>query len=153
MSAYITQLTEQEFQKQTHPDEHDLSVKFQESLFKQKLTFSLPMKKQAMRYCQKLIENNLSSLLVKGTYCFTVWVQETNSLNISTTNKSSTDNNINSSTASVSVETAPKVPTKKITKTYRGQTYEVEIPDYSGIKNIAENNQKSRRKYRGQYID
>jgi hypothetical protein len=42
---------------------------------------------------------------------------------------------------------------KKVTKVYRGQTYELEIPDYSVAPQETQNQSKSRRKYRGQYID
>ena len=153
MSAYITQLTEQEFDQQTHSNENNLSVKFQESLFKQGLTFSLPMKRQAMRYCQKLIEKNISSLLVKGTYCFTVWVQEHNSHHSSQQNNWSTQQQSNSFQASSTIDNPHQVGRKKITKTYRGQTYEVEVPDYSAIENVLQNQSKPRKKYRGQYID
>ena len=48
-----------------------------------------------------------------------------------------------------------KLPTKKVIRRYRGQVYEEEVIDYAKVKQLGLNlnKQKTRKKYRGQYID
>ena len=148
MSTHITELTEQEFRKQALLSKDNSSAMFDNNSYKQGLTFSIPMKHKALKYCQKLVENNLSSVLVQGTYCFTVWVKkEDNDASIEQSSIQQTP------MAFAPQNVTQEVPRKKITRVYRGQTYEVEIPDYSAIQQSPLNKPKARRKYRGQYID
>lgn len=148
MSAYIKELTEQEFRQQALVSKDNSSAMFENKSYKQGLTFSIPMKRKALKYCQKLIEKNLSSFLVQGTYCFTVWIEK-EERNVSTIEQPNVQH---SSVVSAPQNIAQKVPTKKITRVYRGQTYEVEIADYDNVQPL-QNKPKARRKYRGQYID
>lgn len=149
MSTHITELTEQEFRKQALLSKDNSSAMFDNNSYKQGLTFSIPMKHKALKYCQKLVENNLSSVLVQGTYCFTVWVKKEESNDLIVEQSSIQQTPMVSAPQNVTQE----VPRKKITRVYRGQTYEVEIPDYSAIQQSLLNKPKARRKYRGQYID
>jgi hypothetical protein len=165
VSSFIKQITEQEFQQQTLYQKNDLSIRFENDRFKKGLTFSITMQEQAINYCQRLVAKSLSSLLVKEKYSFTVWVQEKNLESQETKLKSdfsvtnlelvTEDTNFQDEVkiASTPRQIQQQISTKKVTKLYRGQTYEVEIPDYSIASPEMQNQPKPRRKYRGQYID
>jgi hypothetical protein len=153
VSIFIKQITEQELQKQTSYKKNDLFINFENNQFKKGLTFSLTMQDQAINYCQRLVAKSLSILLVKEKYSFTVWVQEKNIESQETKLKSAlsvanlelvtenTNFQEEVKTASTPQLTHQQVPTKKVTKVYRGQTYEAEIPDYSTIQSLEQNQQ------------
>lgn len=168
MSDCLIHLTEKEFGKHSYPLNASF-IDFKGNSFSKGFTFSLGMQEQAIKFCQKLAAKKIKSLLVKGKHGITIWIQTKgdNSEGINpkyhlpTTEKEVTkqsydeSTNITSSNAELNnsqENRTNKVPTKKVTRVYRGQTYEVEIPDYSTIQEIP-NQQKPRIKYRGQYVD
>ena len=179
MSAFVIELTEEELFKQTSCTNNALSLDFQNASFKKGPTFSTAMREQALKYCQKFVTKKFKSLLVENKYSFTVWVQqesaktqkkESNSKSAISLNelvknipdptqeaKNSNSEQISSQQPSVSKEETnvpTSIPTKKVVRRYRGQTYEVEVPDYPALMQLAQRNQnKPRRKYRGQYVD
>jgi hypothetical protein len=156
VSSFIKQITEQEFQEQTLCPKNSLFINFENNQFKKGLTFSLTMQEQAIKYCQKLVTQSLSSLLVEEKYSFTVWVQDKNIESQETKLKSALsvinlelvteDINLNDEVKIAPIE--QQIPTKKVTKLYRGQTYEVEIPNHSIEQSTS--TKKVTKLYRGQ---
>ena len=159
MSDCLIHLTEKEFSKYSDTLNAS-SVDFEGNSFNKKFTFSLEMQERAIKYCQKFAAKKIKSLLVKGEYGITVWIETQNSnfkeiklesLPPTEIIKPSNDeSNIESNNSQEHI--THKIPTKKVTRVYRGQTYEVEVLDYSALQNMPKQ-QKPRRKYRGQYID
>ncbi len=138
---YLIEINETEFHNQIGDDKKSSTVNFQNLLYKKGPTYSLSMRPQALNYCQNNKANNLKSLIVENSHFITVWSQT-----VSSENATNTD-------STTSPETVQKVPTKTITRRYRGQTYEVEIPDYAALKKNHSQKQTQRKKYRGQYIN
>lgn len=180
MIGFVTQIAESEFKSNSNWDSDSLTVDFDDSSFKKGPTFALGMEEQALTYCKKLSTQHLKSLIVKNKYSLTIWIQQQiaaiGSHSPDTTTQPQTKTNADlpkttmvkhyrgqtyevevtdnsAQSAEQQQAAAPKIPTKKVIRQYRGQTYEVEVPDYSAIQNLAANQQKPRRKYRGQYID
>ena len=179
MSAFVIELTEEEFIKQTSCAKNALSLDFQNASFKKGPTFSTAMREQAIKYCQKFVAKKLKSLLVENKYSFTVWTQQ-GTVQTQTTKSDSKDaisldelvknfsdptkevkssnpeqiSGQQQSTSKEQIDPPNSIPTKKVVRRYRGQTYEVEVPDYTTLMQLAQHNQnKPRRKYRGQYVD
>ena len=76
MSYCPIHLTEEEFKKQTLCPKNALVIQFEHDSFKRGPTFSLTMREQAIKYCQKMMTKNLQSLLIEGRQCFDIWIQE-----------------------------------------------------------------------------
>lgn len=163
MTDCLIYLTEKEFSKYLGTL-NTSSIDYEGSSFNKKFTFSLGMQEQAIKYCQKFAAKKIKSLLVKGKYGITIWIQTQNSnseeikseIPITEIVKPS-NNKSNSVNSALELDNSQenithKIPTKKVTRVYRGQTYEVEIIDYSTLHNMPKQ-QKPRRKYRGQYVD
>ena len=163
MSDCLIHLTEKEFSKYLE-NLNASSVDYEGSSFNKGFTFSLAMQEQAIKHCQKFATQKLKSLLVKGRYGITVWIQTQSSNSeevleflpsieiVKPSDDESSSVNFNAGANNSQENITHEIPAKKVTRVYRGQTYEVEIPDYSTIQNIS-GQQKPRRKYRGQYID
>lgn len=182
MSSFITQITEEELTQKTTFTKGLSSISFENGSFKKGPTFSLGMREQALTYCNKISNaQSLKSLIVEGKYSLTIWIQEkleaiqaqSEQKNSSSAENTEEIDDLPTTTAvrhyrgqtyeievvdetaltSEQKDTVKAVPTKKVIRQYRGQTYEVEVPDYSAMQQASQNQQKPRRKYRGQYID
>lgn len=168
MSDLSLYFTEQEFHKYSR-FLNASSIDFEGDSFNKGVTFSLKMQEQAIKYCQKLAAKKIKSLSIKSKYGITIWIQTEGDEDKETKPKlhllneekaieqSHTESNKITSSDLEKFNSLPKnltneVSTKKVTRVYRGQTYEVEIPDYSAIQKRS-SRQKPRRKYRGQYVD
>jgi hypothetical protein len=107
--------------------------------------FSLSLEEQVLNYCQKLANNSQKTLIIKGKYSYTVWVEQKSSNDLSSTIISPSEPIDNSLTND---RQQPLI--KKIIKKYRAQIYEEIVSQPVISSTIPE---KHRRKYRGQYID
>lgn len=161
MSEYLIHLTEKEF-KQYLSTLNASSIDYENNSFNKGFTFSLRMQEQAIKYCKKFAAKKIKTLLVKDRYGITVWIQAQNSNSkvikleflptTETVKPFSDENNFNDELNSSQENFTNKVPTTKVTRVYRGQTYEVAITNYPPVQQRPYR-QRSRRKYRGQYID
>ena len=102
--------------------------------------------KEILAICQKYHSFNINTLIVKSQNDLTIWIEEKNLNNQVGSLNSESKNPQNSQ------EDRQKLPTKTVTKKYRGQVYEETVIDWSAVKNI-NSGERPRRKYRGQYID
>ncbi len=132
MNPAIIKLTEEELGSVAilgyNPDSNSLLATIDNVKFTKTFSFSSDKKHEAIQCCQTLAQNNVKTLLVEGRSSVTVWMQ----------NKA---------------DDTYAIPTRKVKRQYRGQTYEVEVADNSAIQKKVSNTQKVRKKYRGQYID
>ena len=146
---YYLEITAAEFNRQIGEDKKSSTVIFQNVDYKKGPTYSLSMRTEALTYCQNNMAKKLKSIIVESAHFITVWSQTKNSQNpAKSVASSSSINNTHQAQAAQA-----KIPTKKITRRYRGQTYEVEIPDYEALKKNQSQKQTQRKKYRGQYIN
>lgn len=99
--------------------------------------------KSVLEICNKYNSLNINTLIVKSQEHLTVWIEEKfktiSQVEVQDLSKLETPSHHQS------------LPTKKVTKKYRGQEYLEEVIDWSAVQQIQQN--KPRRKYRGQYID
>ena len=100
---------------------------------------------QAKDACNKYHKFDLSTLIVKEENKLTIWIEKKSSI---TATKKNTEPQ---ETIQTQKDKQP-IPTKTITKKYRGQEYEQVVVDWTAIQQTDLEN-KPRRKYRGQYID
>ena len=109
--------------------------------------------KQVLDTCKKYNNFGVNTLIVKGESDLTIWIEQTSQS--STAAKSTSDR---SEEVSQTAPTAPEqsLPTKTVTKRYRGQVYEETVVDWAAVamqnKSLPTEG-KERRKYRGNYID
>lgn len=98
--------------------------------------------KDALNICKKYHNININTLIVKDKEQLTIWIEEKSIIE--------SENRINESQGEAA--TNDRLPTKKVTKRYRGQVYEETVVDWSAVQQLDRQN-KPARKYRGQYID
>ena len=102
--------------------------------------------RQVLDTCNKYNSFDINTLIVKGEDDLTIWIEQ-KSQRQNTSNQASEQNK----TSQVPQTTTP-LPTKTVTKRYRGQVYEETVVDWAAVQQIKPNN-TTRRKYRGNYID
>ena len=100
---------------------------------------------QAKDACNKYHKFDLSTLIVKEENKLTIWIEKKSSITASIKKTEPQE------TIQIQEDRQP-IPTKTITKKYRGQEYEQVVVDSAAIQQTDLEN-KPRRKYRGQYID
>ena len=147
------EITESEFHRQIGDDKKAKTVNFQNIDYKKGPTYSLSMRPQAITFCKSNMAQKLRSIIVESSHFITVWTQTKTIQTSTTANDSDTSQENNQVNSHQAQGSAPKIPTKKIIRRYRGQTYEVEVPDYAALKNNQAQQQTQRKKYRGQYIN
>ena len=88
-----------------------------------------------------------NTLIIRGEDDLTIWIEDKSQ------RSSSQDNNDNSVIANPpkTTTTQQSLPTKTVARRYRGQVYEETVVDWEAVQQLDQ--QKPRRKYRGQYID
>ena len=101
--------------------------------------------KEILDACKKYNGFNINTLIIKSKNHLTIWIEEKNKP-ISDASVASQEN-----PPVVSQSDNNKLPTKTVTKKYRGRVYEETVIDWSAVQQLKQN--KPRRKYRGQYID
>ena len=101
--------------------------------------------KKVLDICNKYNNFGVNTLIVKKQNELTIWIEE-----FSVSNKSSNSEDLNH-LASTQPQTNQPVPTKTVVKRYRGREYEETVVDGAALQQM--NQQKPRRKYRGQYVD
>lgn len=112
--------------------------KINDLVFRKGNTFGHHEIKQVLDICNKYQNFDTNTLIIKGEQELTIWIED----------KSQQPN-----TQAIETNSTPQsLPTKTVTKRYRGQVYEEEVVDWAAVQQANQQN-KPRRKYRGQYID
>ena len=137
-------------------------IVFNNSTFKRGVAFNLTDKEKIIESYKLKSQDNIKYILVEDKFTLTVWSEYTqvDTNKVPTMESSSINQETFQDQASSFDNTAPSqnnteatVATKKIVKKYRGQTYEIVIPDVSSSQEINSQQEKKRLKYRGKYID
>ena len=100
---------------------------------------------QVLDTCNKYSNFGINTLIVKSEDDLTIWIEEKSQRPIFQDNQ-------NHQVASPPQANQQSIPTKTVTRRYRGQVYEETVIDWAAIQQMNQQG-KPRRKYRGQYID
>ena len=103
--------------------------------------------KEMLDTCKKYHNIDINTLIVKDEKNLTLWIEEKSKRAASQPIKSSNDEEL-----AVETPANNQLPTKTVTKRYRGQVYEETVVDWAAVQQLNQQ-EKPRRKYRGQYID
>ena len=116
-------------------------------IFRKGDTFADIEIKQVLDTCNKYNNSGVNTLIVKKENELTIWIEDSA---FDKHSDSSEDLNHSASTRSQS----DRLPTKTVVKRYRGRIYQETVVDRAAIQQTDRADpQKSRRKYRGRYID
>jgi len=109
--------------------------------------------KEILDTCKKYHNIDINTLIVKDEKNLTLWIEEKSKRVASQPVESSNDEE----ESAVETPANNQLPTKTVTKRYRGQVYEETVVDWAAVQQLNQQEkprqEKSRRKYRGRYID
>ncbi|MEM8721347.1 MAG: hypothetical protein AAGE84_18965 [Cyanobacteria bacterium P01_G01_bin.39] len=145
MAANITYFKIDQFKHKGEFDQYGSECKINELFFRKGDTLAHQEIKQVLDTCNKYKKFDVNTLIVKGEHDLTIWIEEKSK-------RSTAIFDQDTQTTSQIVSNSQSLPTKTVTKTYRGQVYEEEVVDWAAVQQAGQPN-KLRRKYRGQYID
>lgn len=126
-------------------------IDFNNCTYKKGITLPFSSKEKALERCQEITKNNRKCLLVEYKFGLMIWIEEPT---ISSDKSNiATENLLKDKLSSEPDTIKPEIPTKKIIKKYRGQVYEIVVPDLSSVTQQDYQGKTSKLKYRGKYID
>lgn len=105
--------------------------------------------KDVLDICKKYHALNIDTLIVKEEETLTIWIEERFQTMAGETDDIFQDRPQQSQTETIANNS---LPTKTVTKRYRGQVYEETVIDWSAVQQLDRQN-KPARKYRGRYVD
>lgn len=150
MTGKTTYLTTEEFNDQALLNQIDSECTLNNLIFKKGDILEHHRIKEVLDICNKYNNFNINTLIVNSQEILTIWIEEKSQASPDQAIKTQVDQDSQEKIASL--PTNQSIPTKKVTKRYRGQVYEEEVVDWGAMQQMNQQN-KSRRKYRGQYID
>ena len=142
MAGKTTYLTTSEFTDRGIFDSSKLECTIDNVCFRKGDSLSNIQIKEALDICKKYNGFNINTLIIKDRETLIVWIEE-----------KSKSNETETVEPEVKAGNEQSLPTKKVTKRYRGQVYEETVVDWSAVKQSSQQNNSARKKYRGQYID
>lgn len=143
MTGKTTYLKTEDFRQRGNFNRFDSECRIDNLVFRKGDTLPQQDIQQVLDICNKYNKFDINTLIIKSGDNLTIWIEEKSQRSICD------QNNTQSSTTQVS---QPSLPTKTVTKRYRGQVYEETVVDWAAIQQVGNQN-KPRRKYRGQYVD
>ena len=145
MAGKITYFKTEEFNQRGVFNQLGSECRINDLVFRKGDTLAPVEIKQVLDTCNKYSNFDINTLIVQSEDDLTIWIEEKSQRPIPQ------DNQINQ-VASPPQGNQQSLPTKTVTKKYRGQVYEETVVDWAAIQQM--NQQvKPRRKYRGQYVD
>ena len=145
MAVKITYFKKEDFLQQGEFNQFASECKINNLAFRKGDTLKNHEIKQVLDICNKYNGFDINTLIVKGEDDLTIWIEEKSQ------RTASQDSDNSSEIAAPPSAAQQPLPTKTVTKRYRGQVYEETVVDWAAVQQL--NQQKPRRKYRGQYID
>ncbi|MGD1919622.1 MAG: hypothetical protein ACFCAD_12465 [Pleurocapsa sp.] len=142
MSGKTTYLTTSDFTEQVTLSPSNFECSINNSNFRKGDSLRHEKIKEVLDICKKYHKLNINTLVVKDTELLTIWIEE----------KSYKASTQNSESQTKTPANNQSLPTKTITRRYRGQVYEETVVDWSAMQQVNQQNKPSR-KYRGQYVD
>ncbi len=142
MAGKITYFNTEEFNQQGVFNHLGSECKINDLVFRKGSTLAHLEIKQVLDTCNKYSNFDINTLIVKSEDDLTIWIEEKSQRPISQDNQVTPPPQTNQQS----------MPTKTVTKRYRGQVYEETVVDWAAIQQTNQQG-KPRRKYRGQYVD
>ena len=148
MAGKITYLNKEEFLQQGEFDQFATECKLDGLVFRRGDTSKPHEIKQVLDTCNKYNKFDTNTLIIKGDNELTVWVEEKSQRSATFPQAESAPQ------ASVPPPATNQqgLPTKTVTKRYRGQVYEETVVDWAAVQ-LMQQQQKQPRKYRGQDVN
>ena len=150
MSGKTTYLTTKDFKEKGIVAASGFECTINNSYFRKGDSLSGHRIKEVLDICNKYHTFDINTLIVKDKELLTIWIEEspktTNAEAQKFSHNESEQSQIENSTNQLSL------PTKTVTRRYRGQVYEETVVDWSAVQQ-SKQQKKSPRKYRGQYVD
>ncbi|MEM7595172.1 MAG: hypothetical protein AAF383_27360, partial [Cyanobacteria bacterium P01_A01_bin.83] len=143
MVAKITYFKIDEFKKKGEFNQYGSECKINELFFRKGDTLTHQEIKQVLDTCNKYKKFDINTLIVKGEHDLTIWIEEKSKRPTAIFDQ-------DTEATRQTVSNSQSLPTKTVTKRYRGQVYEEEVVDWAAIQQMNQQD-KPRRKYRGQY--
>lgn len=147
MAGKITYLNLKDFTKQGVFDEFEVKCSIGDLVFRKGDTLGQHEIKTVLDTCNKYNSFGIDTLIVQGKNDLTIWIEE--KFKAASAQSEPKDNKDNQT-----AQPQPNhqsLPTKTVTKKYRGQVYEEVVVDWAAVQQT--NQPKPRRKYRGRYVD
>lgn len=145
MSGKTTYYTIDKFTKQGKLNTDGLECTIDNLRFRKGDSSSSRNIKEVIDTCKKYNNFSINTLIVRNEEILTIWIEQKPKENRDNAPVSSNDRAMDSQTSDRAL------PTKTITRRYRGQVYEETVIDWVAVQQSQLN--KPRRKYRGQYIE
>ena len=149
MPARTTSFTVKDFEQRGVFNQSDSECQIDDLLFRKSSVYENKEIKQVLDICKKHNSLGFNILVVRSMSDLTIWVEKKSQPSAKKdrppADKTQTDS-----------QATPSLPTKTITKKYRGQVYEETVVDWAAVamqKQGTQTEGKVRRKYRGNYID
>ena len=145
MPGKINYFNKEDFNRRGVFNQFYSECKINDSVFRKNDVFKKEEIKQVLNTCKKHNQLGFNTLIVRSSSDLTIWVEHKFQPSVKSDRQP--------------VETAQKpsttLPTKTVTKRYRGQVYEETVIDWAAVALQKQGTPegKSRRKYRGNYID
>ena len=145
MAAKITYFKAEDFNKRGTFNQFYSECRLDDLSFRRGDTLKHHEIKQVLDTCNKYNNFNINTLIVREKENLTIWIEQ-KSQPQATPDKAS---NLNK-TQTASMQ--QPLPTKVVTKKYRGRVYEETVVDWAAVQQIQKKD-TVRRKYRGNYVD
>lgn len=145
MAGKITYFETEEFNQLGVFNQLGSECKINDLVFRKGATLAHLEIKQVLDTCNRYNNFDINTLIVKSEDDLTIWVEEKSQRPISQDNQ-------NHQVASPLQANQQSRPKKTVTRRYRGQVYEETVVDLAAIQQMNQQD-KPRRKYRGQYVD
>jgi len=154
MTSKINYLKKEDFDRQGIFNQFRSECRLKDLVFRKGDTFENQEIKQVLDTCKKYKQLGTDTLIVRSNSDLTIWIEQKSQSKANGDRPNSQTANISPTTSSTP---QTSLPTKTVTKRYRGQVYEETVVDWAAVamqkQNKTPKNDKQRRKYRGNYID
>ena len=146
MVSKITYLKTEDFNHRGVFNRFHSECKLDDLVFRKGNTLKHHEIKQVLDTCNKYNSFNINTLIVKGEENLTIWIEQKSQRSIAPERTNKLEETPQAAAA------AQALPTKVVTKRYRGQVYEETVVDWAAVQQM-KHKDTARRKYRGNYID
>ena len=150
MSGKITYFKTEDFNQRGEFNQFHSECKLDDLVFRKGDTVNQLEIKQVLDICKKYNGFDMNTLIVKSEEYLTIWIEQKSQPSPASENPEQ-QQAVQPQAAPSSTPQQP-LPTKVVTKRYRGQVYEETVVDWTAVQQLKQTN-KTPRKYRGQYID
>ena len=149
MPGKIIYLNQEDFNQRGVFNQFHSECELDGSAFRKNDTFKHQEIKQVLETCKKYNNFGVNTLMIKSESDLTIWIEQIS--------QRATNSDLPTAASQTDAPASQQaLPTKTVTKRYRGQVYEETVVDWAAVamqnKSLPTEG-KQRRKYRGNYVD